>query len=73
MNSSINMIESEDKLNLVNSMKKVIENIFKLDTSEEDEDLQYCFKVLIFDDYVYDILCPLLKVKFFFLLQSNNK
>ncbi len=62
MNSSINMIESDDKINLVNSMKKVIENIFKLDISEEDEDLQYCFKVLIFDDYVYDILCPLLKV-----------
>jgi hypothetical protein len=56
------MIESDDKINLVNSMKKVIENIFKLDISEEDEDLQYCFKVLIFDDYVYDILCPLLKV-----------
>jgi len=62
MNTSTNLIESDDKINLVMSMKEVIEKIFRLD-SEEDEDLQYCFKVLVFDDYVYDILCPLLKVK----------
>ena len=63
MNTSINTIESDDKINLVLSMKKAIERIFKLDISEDDEDLQFCFKVLVFDDYVFDILCPLLKVK----------
>ena len=66
MNNINNTIEvqSDDKINLVLSMKKNIERIFKLDINDEDEDLQYCFKVLIFDDYVFDILCPLLKVKF---------
>ena len=68
MNTTTTLMESEDKINLVTSVKKVIEKIFKLDLSEEDEDLQYCFKVLIFDDYTYEILCPLLKVK---ILQKN--
>jgi len=65
MNTLSNNMDSDDKINLVMSMKKVIEKIFKLDLQEEDEDLQNCFKILIFDDYVYDILCPLLKVKYF--------
>jgi len=64
MNAGKNFIHTDDKINLVMSMQKVIEKIFKLD-SEDDEDLQYCFKVLVFDDYVYDILCPLLKVRIF--------
>jgi hypothetical protein len=64
MNAATNFIDTDDKINLVMSMQKVIEKIFKLD-SEDDEDLQYCFKVLVFDDYVYDILCPLLKVRIF--------
>jgi hypothetical protein len=51
-----------DKLDLVKSMQKLVEKILKLDISDEDEELQYCFKVLIFDDYVFDIICPLLKV-----------
>lgn len=59
-NSSID--NSEEKLNLVRSMKNTVDKILKLDLSDEDEDLQYCFKVLIFDDYVFDIICPLLKV-----------
>jgi hypothetical protein len=54
---------NDDKLDLVKSMKNIVERILKLDTSDEDEELQYCFKVLIFDDYVFDIICPLLKVK----------
>ena len=54
MNAGKNFIHTDDKINLVMSMQKVIEKIFKLD-SEDDEDLQYCFKVLVFDDYVYDI------------------
>lgn len=60
--SKINDNESEDKLNLVNSLKKNIDRIFNLDLSDEDEDLKYCFKALIFDDYVFNILSPILKV-----------
>jgi hypothetical protein len=57
-----NEIINEDKLDLVISLKSVMERILKLDSNDEDEDLQYCFKVLIFDDYTFDIICPLLKV-----------
>lgn len=53
----------EEKLDLVKSMKNTVDKILKLDLNDEDEDLQYCFKVLLFDDYVFDIICPLLKVK----------
>lgn len=57
-----NQIINDEKLDLVKSLKSVMERILKLDFLDEDEDLQYCFKVLIFDDYVFDIICPLLKV-----------
>jgi hypothetical protein len=60
MNS--NEISNDEKLDLVKSLKNVVDRILKLDSNDEDEDLQYCFKVLIFDDYVFDIICPLLKV-----------
>jgi hypothetical protein len=60
MNS--NEISNDEKLDLVKSLKNVVDRILKLDSNVEDEDLQYCFKVLIFDDYVFDIICPLLKV-----------
>jgi hypothetical protein len=53
---------NEERLDLVKSLKTVVERILKLDLNDEDEELQYCFKVLIFDDYVFEILCPLLKV-----------
>ncbi len=53
---------NEERLDLVKSLKTVVEKILKLDLNDEDEELQYCFKVLIFDDYVFEILCPLLKV-----------
>jgi len=70
MNNSGNTIrtnenEGEDKLNLVTSLKKNIERIFNLDLTDDDEDLKYCFKALIFDDYVFNILSPILKVKLF--------
>jgi len=60
MNS--NEILNEEKLDLVKSLKSIVERILKLDLNDEDEDMQYCFKVLIFDDYVFEIICPLLKV-----------
>jgi hypothetical protein len=59
MNSEIN---NEDRLDLVSSLKGMVERILKLDIKDEDEELQYCFKVLIFDDYVFEIISPLLKV-----------
>ena len=52
---------NDEKLDLVKSMKSVLEKMLILE--DDDENFQYCFKVLIFDDYVYDILCPLLKVR----------
>jgi hypothetical protein len=55
-------IINEDKLNRVTSLKSIVYKILNLELKDEDEDLQYCFKVLIFDDYVFDIICPLLKV-----------
>jgi len=61
MNSNDNQ-NQEEQLDLVKSLKTTIDRILKLDSNDEDEDLQFCFKVLIFDDYVFDIICPLLKV-----------
>lgn len=60
--NTINDSLGEDKLDLVKSMQNVVDRILKLDINDEDEDLQYCFKVLVFDDYVFEIICPLLKV-----------
>ncbi len=57
----MNPSNTEDKLDLVKSMKIVLEKILTLE--EDDDNFQYCFKVLIFDDYVFNIICPLLKVK----------
>ena len=59
---------NEEKLDLVKSLKVIVEKILKLYLNDEEEDLQYCFKVLIFDDYVFDIICPLLKVNIFITL-----
>jgi hypothetical protein len=59
MNSETN---NEERLDLVSSLKGMVERILKLDIKDEDEELQYCFKVLIFDDYVFEIISPLLKV-----------
>jgi hypothetical protein len=58
----LNENDGDDKLNLVYSLKKNVERIFNLDLTDDDEDLKYCFKALIFDDYVFNILSPILKV-----------
>lgn len=55
---------NEEGFNLTSSLKGVVDKIFKLEAGEEDEELECCFKVLIFDDYVFNIICPLLKVCF---------
>ncbi len=59
MNTEIN---NEERLDLVQSLRTIVERILKLDIKDDEEDLQYCFKVLIFDDYVFEIISPLLKV-----------
>jgi hypothetical protein len=59
---SLQEFKNGDKLDLVNSLKTIVEKVLKLDLTDDDEELQYCFKVLIFDDYVFDMICPLLKV-----------
>jgi len=54
----------EESLDLLKALKTTLDKIFDLDLSEGDNDeLEFCFKVLIFDDIVYDIISPLLKVK----------
>jgi hypothetical protein len=58
-----NMENNEDKLDLVKCTKNVLEKIFNLELNEGDEeDLIHCFKILIFDDIVYETICPILKV-----------
>jgi len=53
----------QNSLDILKSLQKTINNIFNLELTEgENEELQSCFKILIFDDYVYEIICPLLKV-----------
>jgi len=58
----------ETSMNLLKSMQNVLKNIFNLELSEgENDDLSSCFKVLVFDDHVYDIIYPFLKVKFYYI------
>lgn len=51
----------EDKFNIINGLKANLKSIFSLKESVDTE-LSKCFKVLIFDDSVFEILSPLLKV-----------
>ena len=65
MNNNIDF--NEDKLDLVKSIKTILERIFNLELNEGDEeDLIYSFKVLIFDDLVYETISPMLKVTYMF-------
>lgn len=48
--------------NVVTGLQNTLKTIFSLGANENDE-LANCFKVLVFDDYVYEILCPLMKVQ----------
>ena len=61
--------KKETSMNLIDKILEILKKIFILiDDSNEyeiNEDLKYCFKVLIYDDKVFNILYPLLKVFFF--------
>ena len=51
----------EDNFNLITGLKANLKNIFSLNDCL-DSNIQKCFKVLIFDDHVFEVLTPLLKV-----------
>ena len=58
-------------INLVSNLSSVLQNIFSLkdDYLDDEEELKYCFKILLFDDKVFTILSPLLKI--FFIREYN--
>lgn len=58
----------EDKFNIIKSLQKNLNNIFSHGETI-DENVLKCFKVLVFDDSVFSILSPLLKV---FSLREQN-
>ena len=60
----------DESINLVTKMNDILKDIFSLkDDYSENEELKYCFKVLLFDDKVFSILSPLLKI--YYLRQYN--
>ena len=62
--------KADESINLVSRMNNELKNIFTLkDDFTDSDEIKYCFKVLLFDDNVFNILSPLLKV--FFLRQYN--
>jgi len=65
-----NLDKIDESINLVTNMNNLLKDIFSLkdDYSDTDE-LKYCFKVLLFDDKVFNILSPLLKI--YYLRQHN--
>ena len=65
------MEKYDESVNLVTSMKDTLEKIFNLnsDNTELEESLKYCFKILLFDDKVFNILSPLLKI--YYLREFN--
>ena len=51
-------------------MNLVLKDIFSLkDDYSDDEELKFCFKILLFDDKVFNILSPLLKI--YYLREFN--
>lgn len=48
-------------INIIAGLQDTIKSVFKLSNSN-NETLLNCFKVLIYDEYTYNIICPLLKV-----------
>ena len=62
--------KKDESINLVTRMNNELKDIFTLkDDYSDNDELKYCFKVLLFDDKVFNILSPLLKI--FFLRQNN--
>ena len=65
-----NFDKYDESINLVTNMNNILKDIFSLkDDYTDSDELKYCFKVLIFDDKVFNILSPLLKI--YYLRQYN--
>ena len=65
-----NLAKNDTSINLVSNMNSVLQDIFSLkDDYSDDEELKFCFKILLFDDKVFSILSPLLKI---YYLREHN-
>ena len=65
-----NLKKSDTSINLVSNMNLILQGIFSLkDDYSDDEELKFCFKILLFDDKVFNILSPLLKI---YYLREHN-
>ena len=65
-----NSKKSGASINLVSSMNLILQDIFSLkDDYSDDEELKFCFKILLFDDKAFNILSPLLKI---YYLREHN-
>ena len=65
-----NLKKSVTSVNLVSSMNLILQDIFSLkDDYSDDEELKFCFKILLFDDKAFNILSPLLKI---YYLREHN-
>ena len=65
-----NLDKNDTSINLVTNMNLILQDIFSLkeDFSDEEE-LKFCFKILLFDDEAFNILSPLLKI--YYLREYN--
>ena len=65
-----NLDKNDTSINLVTNMNSILQDIFSLkeDFSDEEE-LKFCFKILLFDDEAFNILSPLLKI--YYLREYN--
>ena len=65
-----NLDKNDTSINLVTNMNLILQDIFSLkeDFSDEEE-LKFCFKILLFDDDAFNILSPLLKI--YYLREYN--
>ena len=65
-----NFEKIDESINLVTNLNNTLKEIFILkDDYSDNDELKYCFKVLLFDDKVFNILSPLLKI--YYLRQYN--
>ena len=58
-----NLEKNDTSVNLVTNMNLILQDIFSLkDDYSDEEELKFCFKILLFDDEAFNILSPLLKI-----------
>ena len=58
-----NLEKNDISINLVTNMNLILQDIFSLkDDYSDEEELKFCFKILLFDDEAFNILSPLLKI-----------